>query len=702
MYIITIKYKNYNKFKKGGVIINTNNKSNKLINESSPYLLQHAYNFVDWYPWGEEAFKKAKDENKPIFLSIGYSTCHWCHVMSHESFENEYIGKRMNEVFINIKVDREERPDIDNIFMRVCQMFTGSGGWPLSIVLTPDKNPFFAATYIPKFSHSGRIGMAELMDKIENIWENEPEKLMYQGEIVRERLSSFNEEISEDRVSKDVIEKGVLTLKRSFDKKYGGFREKPKFPSPHNLLFLLREYKEKDDKELLNIVTTTLDNMMLGGIYDHIGYGFHRYSTDRKWLLPHFEKMLYDQSMLILAYTEAYEITKNESYKKIVEETIEYVFRVLSTKEGAFFSAEDADSEGEEGKFYVWTIEELKEALDNDEVSFISKVYNLKEEGNFKDEATGERTGANIFYLKEEITKEDKEKISSIKEKLFSIREKRIHPHMDDKVLTDWNGLFIAALSKASFVFNREDYSKRAENAIEFFLNSYKNNKGLYHSYCKGEWKVLGNIDDYSFLIFALIELYEVSFKVKYLKFAIELTKEMIKEFWDNKNGGFYFTQSKEELVLARTKETYDGAIPSGNSIAYLNLIKLEKLTGDDFYSYYIIALEKNIALELEDNPNIAIMLLTGIQYNNYSPREITIVGKKDSEDVKKALDIIREIYLPNTTIVVKDKEDNIEEIADYTKYQNSLDNKVTVYICKNYSCSEGITNIDKIREMLL
>ncbi|HSD64270.1 MAG TPA: thioredoxin domain-containing protein, partial [Ignavibacteriaceae bacterium] len=561
-------------------------KTNHLITEKSPYLLQHAYNPVDWYPWSEEAFEKAKHEDKPVFLSIGYSTCHWCHVMEKESFEDQEIAGLMNEAFVSIKVDREERPDIDGIYMSVCQMLTGSGGWPMTIIMTPDKKPFFAGTYFPKESRFRRPGMKELIQQLQDIWRKRREEVYQSASEIVEALSK-GDEGRESGIDKDIFQKAYNEFEDRFDNKYGGFGSSPKFPSPHNFYFLLRFYIRENNVNALNMVEKTLHNMRLGGIYDHIGFGFHRYSTDREWLVPHFEKMLYDQALIAEAYIELFQITKNEIYRRTAEEILRYVQRDMTSPEGGFYSAEDADSEGVEGKFYLWTKEEIRNLL-NEDSELISEIYNLKDSGNIP----GENSGNNILHLTrsfEEVAQErnvsSKDlvgKMSNARKILFAQREKRTHPFKDNKILTDWNGLMISTFAKASQVFNVEEYGEIAIKAADFIVNNLIDKEGrLLHRYKDGEAGIISNIDDYAFFIRGLIDLYESTFNNYWLDKAIELNKDMIEYFCDEQKGGFFFTPYYGEKLIVRQKEIYDGAVPSGNSIAILNLLKLGRITGD-------------------------------------------------------------------------------------------------------------------------
>ncbi|MFW9897596.1 MAG: thioredoxin domain-containing protein, partial [Candidatus Thorarchaeota archaeon] len=442
---------------------------NHLSNEKSPYLIQHSNNPVDWYPWGEEAFNKAKREDKPIFLSIGYSTCHWCHVMAHESFENYEVADLMNEVFVSIKVDREERPDIDKIYMTVCQMMTGSGGWPLTIIMTPDKKPFFAGTYFPKTTRFGRIGLIDLSNRIKILWNNQRVEIMNSANQITFNLTNIDQESPGEKLSEYSLKKAYDMLSKQYDEINGGFGNRPKFPTPHNLIFLLRYWKRTGEKKALDMVKGTLQAMRNGGIYDHIGFGFHRYSTDSSWLVPHFEKMLYDQALIAIAYIEAYQATKNPKYKQTAQEIFTYVIRDMRSLEGGFYSAEDADSEGEEGKFYVWSEQELENILETKELDLIKEIFNINKEGNYLDESTGKRTRKNILHIKRTY---EKDILKSVKSKIFAEREKRIHPHKDDKILTDWNGLMIVALAKGAVAFRDNKYLKVAKKSIDFIFSN--------------------------------------------------------------------------------------------------------------------------------------------------------------------------------------------------------------------------------------
>ena len=567
----------------------TMDKTNRLILEKSPYLLQHAHNPVDWYPWGEEAFQKAREENKPIFLSIGYSTCHWCHVMERESFEDEEVAALMNRVFISIKVDREERPDIDEVYMTVAQILTGRGGWPLTIFMTPDKLPFFAGTYIPKHGRGRSSGMMELIPAVEEIWLTRQDDILKSATEITQALEKTNTTRHSDTlVGLDQFRSAARKLIDSHDAEYGGFGSSPKFPTSHNLLLLLRYWKETGDNDALKSVETTLEHMRLGGIWDHIGFGFHRYSTDREWLVPHFEKMLYDQAMLVIAYAESYQATGNMQYARTAREILSYVLRDMRDPAGSFYSAEDADSDGEEGLFYLWTQEEIAGILDDDTEWFTSQ-FGISSEGNFRDEATGVVSGRNIPHLASYLSSDDGKTWERVRQLLFDAREVRQHPLKDDKILTDWNGLMIYALAKAGRALADLEYINAAEKSAAFILNTMSHPDGrLYHRSRGGESGLAATLDDYAFLVFGLIELYQTTHAEKWLAESIRLTGIMIEDFLDETNGGFYLTADEGERLLIRPKTAYDGAIPSGNSVAASNLERLYKLTGDIQYEVHL------------------------------------------------------------------------------------------------------------------
>jgi len=693
-----------------------NKNMNRLKDEKSPYLLQHADNPVDWYPWGDEAFEKARKEDKPILLSIGYSTCHWCHVMEHESFEDDEVAKLMNETFISIKVDREERPDIDNIYMTVCQILSrGSCGWPLNVFMTPDKKPFYAATYIPKNAKYGRIGMMELVPRVDELWKNNREELLKSADSVTATLAVATDPTrvqSSEELSKLTLKSGYEQLAGRYDSEHGGFGNRPKFPTPHNLLFLLRYGQRTNNQQALDMALNTLASMSKGGIFDHVGYGFHRYSTDREWVVPHFEKMLYDQALLAMAYTEAYQLTKDNNFKLTAERIFDYVLRDMTSPEGGFYSAEDADSEGEEGKFYLWSEDEIVKVLGPDNGELVIKVYNTSSDGNFLDEATGKKPGTNILHLGKDLDQISQElnipreeldkRLELSRQKLFEVREKRIHPSKDDKIITDWNGLMIAALAKGGRTFGNEAYTEAAARSVDFINKNLYSNNRLLHRYRDGEAGILANIDDYAFLVWGLIELYESTFDLKYLNQAIELTGQMVTYFWDENSMGFYFTPSDGEKLLVRQKEIYDGAVPSGNSVAMYDLVKLSRLTSNLEYETFSTELAAAFSSTINQSPISHTMFMVALDFAVGPSYEIVISGEKNSRDTMNMIKMLRDNYIPNKVVVLKEENSvDLEKIAPYTKSQGVINNKATAYVCENFICKLPTNDPDKMLELI-
>lgn len=674
---------------------------NRLLHEKSPYLLQHAHNPVNWYPWSDEAFARARIEDKPIFLSIGYSTCHWCHVMERETFENEQAAHLMNETFVSIKVDREERPDIDHIYMTVCQMMTGGGGWPLSVIMTPDKKPFFAGTYIPRESMHGRMGMLDLCRSVKELWTTRREEVLRTATTVVAGLRQLPAGSPGGDPGEREGQRAYEDLRQRYDAFHGGFGSAPKFPTPHNFFFLLRYGQRTRDEEPLRMVEKTLQTMRMGGIYDHVGFGFHRYATDTSWLVPHFEKMLYDQALLALAYTEAYQATGNAAYRITAEEIFAYVLRDMTSPEGGFYSAEDADSEGEEGKFYVWTLAEIREALGEEDGDLAIRVFNVKPEGNFHEEATGRITGANILHLQAPISEiasnlgmsaDDLEtRLKAIRERLLALRETRVRPHRDDKILTDWNGLMIAALAAGARAFDRPEYADAARKAADFVLTTMRTPVGrLLHRYRDGEAAIAAVVDDYAFFIWGLLELYEATFRVEYLKTALALNDDMLTHFWDDESGGFFFTADDGENLLVRTKEIYDGATPSGNSVAALNLLRLGRITGRTDLEVRAQRIGRAFAGSVEQFPSAYTQFLTAVEFAIGRSYEVVIAGNADAEDAKALVRSLRQPFLPNKVVVFRPtgpESADIINIAPYTKDQTSLDGKATAYVCRNFAC---------------
>ncbi|MDH3215655.1 MAG: thioredoxin domain-containing protein [Candidatus Krumholzibacteria bacterium] len=681
---------------------------NRLALEQSPYLLQHADNPVDWYPWGEEAFKKAKQEDKPIFLSIGYSTCHWCHVMEHESFEDSTVAGLMNDAFINVKVDREERPDIDNIYMTVCQMMTGRGGWPLTIVMTPDKKPFFAATYIPKDNRFGGAGMVNLIPQIQSAWETRRNEIFDASDRITGRLREYaaGQDAGAD-LTAATLDLGNEQLSDRFDAKHGGFGGAPKFPTPHHLLFLLRHWKRTGAARTLEMVEKTLEEMSRGGIYDHVGFGFHRYSTDARWFAPHFEKMLYDQALLLMAYAEAYQATGNELYRRVGEEIITYVLRDMTDESGGFYSAEDADSEGVEGKFYLWTQREVQTLLGEEEAELVIDAYGIEAGGNFAEEV---RSG-NILYLERPLSQvaaergaseqEIRDRLERIRVGLFDEREKRIHPHKDDKVLTDWNGLMIAAMAKAARAFDNEEYTATAERALKFIVKTMRGDQGeLFHRYRQGVAGIPATVDDYAFLIWGLLELYENTFDVDHLQTAVKLNGDLIDRFWDDQNGGLFFTADGGEELIARMKEVQDGAIPSGNSVTMLNLLRLGRLTANPQLEERAAAIGRAFFQQVSEAPSAFTQLLLAVDFAVGPSFEVVIVGKPGAKDTRAMQRALNSVYLPRKVTLYKpsdEKSPEITKLATFTKDHQAIEGKATAYVCRNYACDLPTTDVEQM-----
>ena len=691
---------------------------NKLINEKSPYLLQHAYNPVDWFPWGEEAFEKARKENKPVFLSIGYSTCHWCHVMEKESFEDESVAQLLNSTFVCIKVDREERPDIDQTYMIAAQVMTGHGGWPLTIIMTPDKRPFFAATYIPKKSMYGRIGLVDLIKEIERIWKEEPEKVMEVANRVSSILRSAVQTSSrEERYDlSELLELSIHALESHYDEVHAGFGTAPKFPASHKLLLLLRAWLRKREEKYLRMVERTLQRMRNGGIFDQVGFGFHRYSTDREWRLPHFEKMLYDQAMLLLAYSEAFAATKKEFYRIVCVEILEYLKDQLLSPEGAFFSAEDADSEGEEGKFYTWTFQELSRALTAEELEFAIVAFDVKEEGNFKEEASGEVTGRNVLVrartweeISEELGKvrdETVQKWKQIRSKLFEIRQNRVRPRKDDKVLADWNGLTIAALANAGKILFDGAFLKHAKDAAEFILRTMVTDDfQVFHRYRDGQVAIEGFLDDYAFLTWGLLELFEATQESRYLFYATRLTEKMIQKFGDSENGGFFFTtRSQARDVLFRNKEFFDAAIPSGNSIAVLCLLKLSRITGNVEYERFAEKTLSALADLIQRAPQGFAMLMLGADFLMGPSFEVIVLARNKGKKLMQVFEKVHSVFQPRKVTIFKiESEDNemLQNLVPYLQSYALEGEELEIFVCRNYSCEAPTSDIAKALELL-
>ena len=662
---------------------------------------------MDWYPWGDEAFEKSRREGKPIFLSIGYSTCHWCHVMERESFEDEKVAQLLNEVFVCIKVDREERPDIDNIYMTVCQMMTHSGGWPLTIIMTPDKQPFFAATYIPRESMYGRIGMLDLIPQIKKVWTTRREEVIKAAGDITAELKTLNKKAQAQPLRADILDTAYGTFVRSFDHLHGGFSSAPKFPTPHNLYFLLRYWKRKNNSEALQMVEKTLQDMRRGGIYDQIGFGFHRYSTDAKWIVPHFEKMLYDQALIAMAYIEAYQATGKKEYENTAREIFAYVLRDMTDAEGGFYCAEDADSEGVEGKFYLWSEEEIRNFLLKDEADIFLSVFRHREDTviNGMQEMPAGHFIPHLEKSAADTQKEMAQKLGDIREKLFTIREKRVHPHKDDKILTDWNGLMAAALARGAQVFSEPLYAEAASRAINFILTRMTDDKRrLLHRYRDGGASITATLDDYAFVIWGLLELYETTFEIGHLDTALMLNKQLLDHFWEKKDSGFYFTPDDGEELLVRQKEAHDGAVPSGNSVSMLNLLRLARITGNTELESMSAAIGKIFSAKVVQFPPAYTQLLAALDFALGPSYEVVIAGDLKKRDTKDMVRALRTVFVPNKVVLFRPAAEtltDIERIAPFVKSQLSIGGKATAYVCSNYSCQSPTNSINKMITLL-
>ncbi|MGC9323750.1 MAG: thioredoxin domain-containing protein [Desulfomonilia bacterium] len=686
---------------------------NRLSGEISPYLLQHATNPVDWYPWGDEAFEKARTHDKPIFLSIGYSSCHWCHVMEKESFADQEVASLMNDTFISIKVDREEMPHIDSIYLRVCQMMNGSAGWPLSIIMTPDKKPFFAATYLPKRAARGIIGMVELTGLVRQAWANKRSEIFSTAREVSQAIrdSSVTRQGNDDEPTEDILNMAFGEFSKSYDHLFGGFGTAPKFPHPHTFMFLLRYWKRTGDATALNMVDQTLSAMRRGGMYDHVGSGFHRYSTDRRWLVPHFEKMLYDQALLCMAYTETFQAAPRDLYRETVHDLIGYVLRDMRSEGGGFYTSEDADSEGEEGRFYVWTVDELSDALPEDDLELLRTLFSVREEGNFIE---GKHGRYNILHLADDLEtythRDDINRetfllrVRDIMHTLRSHRIQRTPPFRDDKILTDWNGLMIAALAKAFQVFGNPEYLSAATDAASFILTRMVTPEGrLIHLYREGQSSHQAFLDDYAFFTWGLIELYESTLDPIYLENAFAFTRIMIDGFWDEDRGGFYLSPHEAEVVIARPKETYDGALPSGNSAALMNLVRLHRFTGRDEFSQKANELVRAFSRVISAAPSAHAFMLAALDFHIGPVHEIVLAGKRSDPEMLSMLKAVRSRFLPNKVLIgVFEGEEQLSGlITTMSREHRSIDGKASAYVCSESTCFPPVSDTAAMLKLL-
>jgi uncharacterized protein len=673
--------------------------TNELAGETSPYLLQHAHNPVQWHPWNQAALSKAKSENKPILLSIGYSACHWCHVMERESFEDEETARLMNDNFVNIKVDREERPDLDSIYMTVVQMMTGRGGWPMTVFLTPDQEPFYCGTYFPPQDYHGMPSFRRVLASIAGAFKNQRQTIEKDAiTIVNELQKSVLLHDDQGDLKAEVLETAIAEICANFDSNSGGFGAAPKFPPAMALDFLMRSYRRTGHKPTLEIVDLTLSKMANGGIYDQLGGGFHRYSVDAEWLVPHFEKMLYDNALLSRAYLDAYLLTGNNLYRTIVEETLDYTAREMTSPEGGFYSSQDADSEGEEGAFFLWTVEEVKSILGGKESDIFCRYFGMSPEGNFE--------GKNILSVPRSIdliarlsnidVDLAREIIQRGRKSLFANREKRVKPNRDEKILTAWNGLMLRSFAEAANALDRDDYRGIAAKNASFLLSHLCCNDRLLRSYKDGRARFNAYLEDYSCLIDGLISVYEATFDIQWIKEAEALAESMVSKFWDPKGKGFYFTSDDHEVLIHRPKEFYDNATPSGNSAAAYALLRLSGLTGERRWADYSISVLRSSAELMERHPSAFPNMLCALDFY-LERREIAIVGRPGEEDTRALLNEVFRMYCPNKT-VASGTEKELFLLKD--KFQ--IDGKATAYVCRNYACGLPVTSASELRDALV
>jgi uncharacterized protein YyaL (SSP411 family) len=668
--------------------------TNRLVNETSPYLLQHAHNPVDWYAWGDEAFEKARSEDKPILLSIGYSACHWCHVMEHESFENEDIAKLMNEHFISIKVDREERPDLDQIYMNAVQMLTHHGGWPMTVFLTPEGVPFYGGTYFPPEDRYNVPGFPRVLLSLANAYHEQPDEVTRTAvSLLTEmrRVNTITE--STEVLSRDLLDAAYRGVIKNYDRVNGGFGGAPKFPPAMTLEFLLRVFHQSGAPEALEIVGHTCEQMARGGIYDQLGGGFHRYATDAKWLVPHFEKMLYDNALLSRLYLHYYQLTRDESARGIVEGTLDYVVREMTDAGGGFYSTQDADSEGHEGKFFVWTREEIVAAIGEEEARLFCAYYNVTAGGNFE--------GKNILNVTRSVDavagaeKVFVDRLQSALDRgrktLFEIRERRIKPDRDEKILTAWNGLMLASFAEASAILERDDYAEVGRRNARFVLQNLRRDGLLLRTYKDGQAKLNGYLEDYAFFIDGLLNLFEATGEFEWFEGAVNLARKMIDEFWDEKDGGFFFTGRSHEELIVRSKDYFDNATPSGNSVAADVLVRLGLLTGEADYVRRAVTVFRLIAKPIQSYPSAFGRALSALDFHLSAPKEIVILGEREAPDTKALKIEVWKNFLPNK-VVVQASPSATRQAIPLLEGRSFVDNRATAFVCEQYTCKRPVT----------
>lgn len=677
--------------------------TNRLAEESSPYLLQHKHNPVDWYPWGEEAFERARRENKPLLISIGYSACHWCHVMERESFEDPETARLMNEGFVCVKVDREERPDVDAIYMDACQAMTGQGGWPLNAFVTPDLKPFFVGTYFPPDMRYGRPSWRMVLERIREAWVTESRSLNAQADLLHDELNRMAEGSRHGSIDSDILQKCVNEAARNFDLRYGGFGDAPKFPPDTRLAMLLAAWHDHNSPSALEMVNRTLDGMAWGGMYDQIGGGFARYSVDAQWLIPHFEKMLYNQALLVPVYLDAYLLSKRDFYARTARETMDWVLREMTAPEGAFYSALDADSEGEEGKYYVWTPPQIEEILGGDDAALFCAYYGITARGNFEHGTSNPHvvTPPGEFAERHGMSEEQwLERLEPMKLKVREARRRRVPPGTDDKCLTSWNGLMITALCRGWQVLGDERYLAAARRSADFFLDRMRTpDGGLLRSFCKGRAVIEGVLDDYSYFIAGLIDLYESCFEIRYLEVARSLSDLMISRFGDREKGGFYFTAEGEKHLISRTRESHDGALPAGSSIAALSLVRLAAFFGREDYARVAQEAWESEGPRVNAMPQAFASLIIAWRFANGPSPQIVIAGPPASAEVRNLLEKTWRTYLPARVIALAQAPgaDRLPLVEGKT----ATAGKPAAYVCHNFMCQAPVHTPEELSAQL-
>jgi uncharacterized protein YyaL (SSP411 family) len=696
--------------------------TNKLLHETSPYLLQHAHNPVNWYPWGDEALAAAREEDKPIFLSVGYAACHWCHVMERESFENEEIAEILNKSFISIKVDREERPDLDEIYMSAVVAMNGGGGWPMTVFLAPDLKPFMGGTYFPPEDKWGRVGFKRLISRIGELWLDAAgrERLLKESETLMSVVEASTTGRGPGKSRTGDLNAALLTkaaedLESSFDERWGGFGKAPKFPPHAAIQALLRDYFHTGNRRSLDMALFTLDKMYEGGLYDHLGGGFHRYSTDERWLVPHFEKMLYDNALLAIVYLEAYQLTSDERYSRVAREIFDYVLTRMTGPGGAFYSTEDADSEGREGTYYLWRYVEIEEILGEEDARLFAEAYSLRPEGNFSSHESYHQ-GLNILHMGSGLPKTEaksgvseqslEETLAPLRRKLLAVREKRARPGLDDKIITSWNALMISAFAKGYQVLGETKYLKVSERAARFILEHMRTPEGnLYRTHRHGKSRFNAYLVDYAYMLQALIDLYESGFHSSWLSAARRLAEDMLSHFWDKESAGFFNTGEMHKNLIVRTKTMHDGAIPSPNGVAVRSVLRLARLLGKEDYEDKAIRTLEVYHEFMSQAPRGYLTLLSCVDDMVYPPKEVAVVGGRDSEDTLKLLRTVHRQYIPNRVLAFLDPggEDAPKQIKriPLLEGRDLVDGKAAAFVCENFACNKPVTSVkDLLRQL--